>query len=252
VTDERVTDDGVTRDGVTGEAVFADLSPTRPRRARRPVAARRTQAERSADTQRKLIEAAIAVLHRVGYGATTTGLIAEEAGVSRGAMLHQYPTKVDLMLAVVADVYERETVEYRRRGEEIESPRERLYQFPDFMWDLLTRPSAMAVLEIMMGSRSDPELAQRLAPLQRRIEAVSRATVERILEDGGFPDLPEANTMRRLFVAAVRGLSIDLMLLDDRAELDEAIQLLKRLLRALSDGRIPPADEAGAAPASRR
>jgi hypothetical protein len=146
------------------------------------------------------------------------------------------------MLAVVADVYDQETAEYRRRGAEIELPRERLYQFPDFMWDLLTRPSAMAVLEILMGSRSDPELAQRLAPLQRRIEAASRATVERILKDGGFPDLPEANAMRRLFVAAVRGLSIDLMLLQDRAELDEAIQLLKRLLRALSDGLIPPAE----------
>jgi hypothetical protein len=101
----------------------------------------------------------------------------------------------------------------------------------------------MAVLEIMMGSRSDPALAKRLAPLQRRIEAASRSTVERILKEGGFPDLPEANAMRRLFVAAVRGLSIDLMLLNDRAELDEAIQLLKRLLRALSDGLIPPAEE---------
>jgi len=227
---------------VTDEAVFIGASPVRVRRPRRTTAERRTQAERSADTQHKLIEAAIAVLHRVGYGATTTGLIADEAGVSRGAMLHQYPTKVDLMLAVVAEVYQRETVEYRRRGEG-DSPRERLYQFPDLMWDLLTRPSAMAVLEIMMGSRSDPELARRLAPLQRQIEATSRATVERLLKEGGFPDLPEANAMRRLFVAAIRGLSIDLMLLQDRAELDEAIQLLKRLLRALSDGQIPPPEE---------
>jgi hypothetical protein len=101
----------------------------------------------------------------------------------------------------------------------------------------------MAVLEIMMGSRSDPELARRLAPLQRQVEATSRATVDRLLKEGGFPDLPEANAMRRLFVAAVRGLSIDLMLLQDRAELDEAIQLLKRLLRALSDGHIPPPEE---------
>jgi AcrR family transcriptional regulator len=229
---------------VTDEAMF-DASPPRVRRPRRTTAERRTQAERSADTQHKLIEAAIAVLHRVGYGATTTGLIADEAGVSRGAMLHQYPAKVDLMLAVVAEVYQRENAEYRRRGAEAESPRERLYRFPDLMWDLLTRPSAMAVLDIMMGSRSDPELAKRLAPLQRQIEATSRATVERLLKEGGFPDLPEANAMRRLFVAAVRGLSIDLMLLKDRAELDDAIQLLRRLLRALSDGLIPPAEEAG-------
>jgi len=99
----------------------------------------------------------------------------------------------------------------------------------------------MAVLEIMMGSRSDPELAARLAPLERQIEATSRATVEQILKEGGFPDLAEMNAMRRLFVAAVRGLSIDLMLIKDRKELEDAIVLLKRLLRALYEGRVPPA-----------
>jgi AcrR family transcriptional regulator len=227
---------------VTDEALNIPSSPRRSRRPRQTSVERRTQAERSAETQRKLIDAAIAVLHRVGYGATTTGLIAEEAGVSRGAMLHQYPTKVDLMLAVVAEVYSRETQEYRARGALAATPRERFFQFPDLMWDVLTRPSAMAVLEIMMGSRSDPDLAARLAPLEAQIEAASRATVERILHEGGFPDLPEVNAMRRLFVAAVRGLSIDLMMVKDRAELEDAIHLLKRLLRALYEGQVPPGD----------
>lgn len=231
-------------DPVTDDALNIPSNPRRPRRPRRTSVERRTQAERSAETQRKLIDAAIAVLHRVGYGATTTGLIAEEAGVSRGAMLHQYPTKVDLMLAVVSEVYDRETEEYRRRGATAASPRERFFQFPELMWDVLTRPAAMAVLEIMMGSRSDPELAARLAPLERRIEATSQATVDQILKEGGFPDLPEMNAMRRLFVAAVRGLSIDLMLVKDRGELEEAIELLKRLLRALYEGRVPPASPA--------
>jgi hypothetical protein len=92
----------------------------------------------------------------------------------------------------------------------------------------------------MMGSRSDPELAARLAPVARRIEATSQNTVEQILREAGFPDLPEMNAIRPLFVAAVRGLSIDLMLVRDRAELNEAIVLLKRLLRAVCEGHIPP------------
>ncbi len=221
-------------DPVSDNALNIPVTPRRPRRPRQTSVERRTQAERSAETRRKLIDAAIAVLHRVGYGATTTGLIAEEAGVSRGAMLHQYPTKVDLMLAVVSE-------EYRRRGAMAASPRDRFFQFPELMWDVLTRPSAMAVLEIMMGSRSDPDLAARLVPLERQIEATSRATIDQILKDGGFPDLPEMNAMRRLFVAAVRGLSIDLMLVKDRKELEEAIELLQRLLRALYEGRVPPA-----------
>ena len=109
------------------------------------------------------------------------------------------------------------------------------------MWDAFTRPSAMAVLEIMMGSRSDPELAARLAPLQRQIEAVSKGTVEAILREAQLPDIPEFNAMRRLFVAAVRGLSIDLMLVKDRAELEQSIVLLQRFLRVLYEGDLPPA-----------
>jgi AcrR family transcriptional regulator len=50
----------------------------------------------------RLIDAAIDCLNRLGYSATTLATIAEAAGVSRGGMLHQFPTKVDLMLAVVA------------------------------------------------------------------------------------------------------------------------------------------------------
>jgi len=226
---------------VSDEASGIVVVARRPRPPRRAGGARRTQAERSAETQRKLIDAAIAVLHRVGYAAATSALIAEEAGVSRGAMLHQYPTKVDLMLTVVSDVYQRETQEYRRRGASAPSARERFFQFPEMMWDVLTRPSAIAVLEIMVGSRSDPELAARLAPLKKQIDATSRATVEQVLKEAGLP-FRDVDPVRRLFVAAVRGLSIDLMLVeDDRAELDAAVDLLNRLLRALYGGQAPSA-----------
>ena len=51
---------------------------------------RRTQAERSAETRQRLIAAAIDALCRLGYAATSTVLVADNAGVSRGAMLHQF------------------------------------------------------------------------------------------------------------------------------------------------------------------
>jgi len=54
---------------------------------------RRSNAQRSAETRRRLIKAAITCLHVNGYAATTTVAIADKAKVSRGAMLHQFPTK---------------------------------------------------------------------------------------------------------------------------------------------------------------
>jgi AcrR family transcriptional regulator len=71
----------------------------------------RTQAERSAATQTALLAAARRLWGARGYAAVSTPEIARAAGVTRGAMYHQYPDKATLFLAVVdaveADVIQR-------------------------------------------------------------------------------------------------------------------------------------------------
>ena len=58
--------------------------PTRP--------GRRSNVERTATTRRKVLESTIACLYEHGYTATTTAMIAQHAGISRGALLHHFPT----------------------------------------------------------------------------------------------------------------------------------------------------------------
>jgi AcrR family transcriptional regulator len=62
------------------------------------------QAARSASTRSKLIRAARALFARRGYAAVPTEEIARRAGVTRGALYHQFPTKEDLFLAVYEQV----------------------------------------------------------------------------------------------------------------------------------------------------
>ena len=150
----------------------------------RPAARRRSQAERSAETREKLIAAAIACLHRTGYSATTITTVAEEADVSRGAMTHQFPAKTDLMLAVVRAVV-------REDGRLHDAALERLgaggwmEQLPDIMWDIISRPAGIAVMEIMLASRADPELAGKLRALQTAIDADARLWVDRRIRAAG-------------------------------------------------------------------
>src|ERR1700733_3493060 len=61
----------------------------------------RTQAERSAATQQALIEAARRLWGERGYAEVSTPEIAEAAGVTRGAMYHQYADKAALFRAVI-------------------------------------------------------------------------------------------------------------------------------------------------------
>ncbi|KJZ64606.1 hypothetical protein VD17_17080 [Pseudomonas fluorescens] len=199
----------------------------------RKTPSRRPQAERSAQTQAKLIAAAIFCLHRLGYSATTVIKVAQEAQVSRGAMTHQFPTKVDLMLAVVQHVFEDEVEQYKRLLSTAGTSREILFSFPHIMWEVLRRPDSMAVTEILMASRSDPALAEGLKPTQRAIERAAGEGVKMILQDAGFDLRPDGAAIQRLFVAAMRGLAIDSLFAGSSKEIHASVDALVMILHLL-------------------
>ncbi len=62
------------------------------------------QTARSASTRAKLIRAGRALFARKGYAGVGTEEIARRAGVTRGALYHQFPAKEDLFLAVYEQV----------------------------------------------------------------------------------------------------------------------------------------------------
>ena len=59
------------------------------------------QQTKSQNTRNTILDAAIRCFYRFGYNNTTTEKIANEAGVSRGAMLHHFPSRADLIKAAV-------------------------------------------------------------------------------------------------------------------------------------------------------
>ena len=73
----------------------------------------RPQQERSRVTQQRLLDATIDCLIKHGWSGTTTTIVAETAGVSRGAQLHHYPTKTALVLAAVDHLMQRRADEIR-------------------------------------------------------------------------------------------------------------------------------------------
>jgi AcrR family transcriptional regulator len=186
---------------------------------------RRTQAERSAATRSVLLDSAIKSLFDNGYGATSTITVAEKAGLSRGAMLHQFPTKSDLMTFVVEAVFEQEVDLYHELLHGITDPRQRLLAYPQAVWTVLSRPAGVAVLEIIQGSRSDAALAEKLAPTLAKISAVVRRELA-----SEFPKGPSL-ALLELIVGAVRGLSIQKVLTPDDEGVNGAIPLLQELLR---------------------
>jgi AcrR family transcriptional regulator len=77
---------------------------------------RRTQAERSAATRAALIAAARRLFAERGYAAVGTPEVAAAAGVTRGALYHQFEGKAHLFLAVYEAVEQELT---QRIGEQV-------------------------------------------------------------------------------------------------------------------------------------
>ena len=68
-----------------------------PEAARAP----RTQQQRRDETRRALLDAAVESLIEVGFARTTTLEVQRRADVSRGALLHHFPSKAELLVAAV-------------------------------------------------------------------------------------------------------------------------------------------------------
>lgn len=195
---------------------------------------RRSQAERTASMRARLIDAAVDCLNRLGYSATTLSTIAEAAGVSRGGMLHQFPSKVDLMLAVVA--YASGADERSSQPPALNDDDDRLAYFmsrTDLTWRMLTQAPAMAKLEIMMAARSDQVLAAKLPDMFNSIEQNRRERMWALAQEIGVQDREAIEAMVGLHMAAMRGLAMELLVTGDRAEVERSFALLKRYKETL-------------------
>ena len=118
------------------------------------------QEERSAETRRRLLDATVACLFERGYAGTTTTEIATRAGVSRGAQLHHFPRKDELVVSALEHVFE---LRLRDLSVAIAEPppgnREHcLAAIIDSMWPMFKGPTFYAWLELVVASRTDPAL----------------------------------------------------------------------------------------------
>lgn len=209
--------------------------------------ARRSQAERTASMRARLIDAAVDCLNRLGYSATTLSTIAEAAGVSRGGMLHQFPSKVDLMLAVVA--YASGADERSHQPPALNDDDDKLAFFmsrTETTWTVLIQEPAMAKLEIMMAARSDKVLAAKLPDMFNSIENNRRQQMWVLAQEIGIEDREAIDAMVGLHMAAMRGLAMELLVTGDREQVERSFALLKTYKDILIAGLIAKAKEARA------
>jgi AcrR family transcriptional regulator len=186
---------------------------------------RRTNAERSGQTRGAIIEAAIELLFSRGHTATTTIAVAARAKVSRGAMLHHFPTRVGMLIAVAEHIVTWQREQRREKFKELGVGLQRYYAGADINWEVQKQPATIALLEIMMATRSDPQLRKGFAPFIKQMREMRAGAATGVASDLGVNDKSTVATMLYLHQATLRGLAVHLLCTGDEKAVEDARRL---------------------------
>lgn len=172
---------------------------------------RRPQQDRSRATRARLLESAIVCLSDLGWTASTVAVVAEHAGVSRGAAQHHFPTRESLFLAALGHVtHERGEMMRREVGARPELTTEVVV---NLVFGLYTGPLFRAALMLWVAAASEPQLREQVVPVEASIgREVHRVVVDLLGADEQVPGVRE--TVQATLDLA-RGLGLANLLTDD-------------------------------------
>lgn len=146
----------------------------------RQPARRRSQEERSAETRTRLLDATIECLLRYGYSGTTTPRVAELAGVTRGAQVHHFGSKDDLMLAALQHLTaKRISTEVARFSLDFASVDDVIDAILELLWDIHSAPIFIPIVELWVAGRTDTELGREVA----KFESVATTTLLSVIAE---------------------------------------------------------------------
>lgn len=158
------------------------------------------------------MESTVDCLVELGWAGTTTTVVSKRAGVSRGAQLHHFPSKQDLVVAAVGHLTERRRDDMKRAAAELPE-RGRTRAVLEILSQQFVSPVFFAALELWVAARTDVHLRAEVAPLERRVGRETHAYAVELLA------IDEARGDNRQLVQAtldlLRGLGLAASLSDD-------------------------------------
>ncbi|MDI3422132.1 TetR/AcrR family transcriptional regulator [Streptomyces luteolus] len=184
--------------------------------------------DRSRATRQKLLEAAVACLAEHGWTGSTVTVVAERAGVSRGAAQHHFPTREDLFTAAVEYVAEQRSRALR------ELPAQDRAAVLRALVDLYTGPLFRAALHLWVAASHEEQLHARVTELEARVgRETHRMAVELLGADESVPGVRE--TVQG-FLDMARGLGLANVLTDDRGRRERVVGQWAGLLEGALGG----------------
>lgn len=143
------------------------------------------QKTKSELTRTSILDAAVDCFYELGYAKTTTENIAQAAGVSRGAMLHHFPTRFVLVKAAIEHLNRKRLEWFEEEESVVQKGAEhtRIEEGIDTYWKQLNSPTFIVFHELKVAARTDKELAKVLLPAMEEFEKAFYQSVRKIFSD---------------------------------------------------------------------
>ena len=178
------------------------------------VSQRVPQEERTRAMRHRLLEATVDCLVEYGWSGTSTTLVSERAGVSRGAQLHHFPTKHSLVFAAVEHLTAMRGAELAEAARKLPKSKHTARAVLGMLADHMTSPVFTAALELWVAARTDDELRAEVVRLEQRVgREMHRLTVELLGVDDQDPG---QRALIQATLDLIRGLGLANTITDDR------------------------------------
>lgn len=209
-----------------------------------PTKPRRTQAERTAETRRALLDATLEALVDVGFKGTTTTEVARRAGVSVGALQGHFPTKVGLLSAAVDFALNRRIQEFEVLMAGLDSAADKLDEAVDLLWSMYCGPTFTATHELWVAARTDPDLAPAVIETDRQFADACDRIYTELLAAADTADTAQSRVGPQMTFALMNGLAMSRSIAGYEAlPAADILDAFKRLVRPLATGLADPQPE---------
>jgi AcrR family transcriptional regulator len=136
---------------------------------------RRSQEQRRAETRRRILDATVQCLQRYGYAGTTTVRVVEMAGVTRGALAHHFASKADMVAGAVSHIAASRAADAIPKLDAAQRSGDPIDAGLDLLWAVHQGDVFVAVVELWVAARTDPDL-------QRRVAVLEQATISMVVD----------------------------------------------------------------------
>jgi AcrR family transcriptional regulator len=179
-----------------------------------PSRPRRTQAERTATANRRMIRAAIRLIGRQGYTKTTLAQVGKEAGYSGGLVSHHFGSKEGLLRELVGRITSRFYSDQIQPAIEGKAGLEALLSTADtYLNELVVREQRVRTLYVLMGEALGPvsEINEVFAELNRGFRMTVRDLIQQGIDGGEIRADLDPDAEAALAVGMVRGVAFQWM-----------------------------------------